>query len=439
MRELLQLAIFETSGPLSMLFVLGGLLAGAGILAIVSWRDSRSPLLTTGMFAAASVACLVALAFSLASLLPFETSVAKVLLFIRPWLPVVGGLGIAAVIIGVSFWLRRPATLAAPVFFLLTVLVATVLLWSRFAELQESVVKHLISVPESHQFASDTPTVIESEDATEVLVPAGPFIQGSLSPLQMQVIVGNVEGDEKPVRSSYLDAYYIDRYEVTNDQFEVFVEATDYVTDAETITKGRRWGADGWVSTEDLTWREPMFLGDEIDGRGDHPVVQVSWNDAVAYCAWAGKRLPTDAEWEKAARGQRGFDFPWGHEFDGSMVNFCDTNCSDLPQHKDDSADDGYTRTAPVGSYPGGMSPYGAYDMAGNVWEWVQDAYDPYYYHYAPEFNPAGPILSDVTHRIVRGGSFTSEVGYVRTTSKSYDPPATAYFGVGFRCARDAN
>lgn len=438
MVELLRLALSEVSGPLAMLACLGVLVAGALILAVVEARRNglRSP--AAWLFTLTAILGVCVLVATLAKILPFETSVAKVWLFLRPMLPVLGGLVLALVAIAAAslVFTRFPAGAGIGLFVVATF--AGLLVWLRFEELDEAVVKPLTSVPPDSQFAQ---TPIRSPDTAgrEVLIPAGPFIQGSLSELQMQVIVGNVEGDERPVRSSYLDDYFIDRYEVDNDSFSEFVSATGHVTDAESITRGRRWGADGWVSDEELTWREPMFIGDSIAGRGSHPVVQVSWNDAVAYCRWAGKRLPTDAEWEKAARGPYGNLFPWGNEFDGTLTNSCDTNCADLPQHKNDDFDDGFRTTAPVGSYPDGVSPYGVHDMAGNVWEWVNDAYDPYYYYYAPEYNPGGPILADITHRIVRGGSFTSEIGYVRTTSKSFDPPETAYFGVGFRCARTAD
>lgn len=274
-----------------------------------------------------------------------------------------------------------------------------------------------------------------------VYVPAGPFIMGTLHPAQLRDIVGNLDGDEQPVRSVLLDGFYIDQYEVTNDEFARFVERTGHVTGAETKGTGQVWGADGWFSQDGADWRHPKGPGDDIEGRGRHPVVQVTWDDANAFCAWENKRLPTEAEWEKAGRGVDARDYPWGSTFDATKVNFCDAECVQLPRHRDPSASDGYAGTAPVGSFPGGVSPYGLYDMVGNVWEWVHDWYDADYYKHAPNVNPPGPDHSSgigaSEHRVVRGGSWTSQKDFTRVTSRSYDPPTWSYFGVGFRCASD--
>jgi formylglycine-generating enzyme required for sulfatase activity len=282
--------------------------------------------------------------------------------------------------------------------------------------------------------------IIDPNRPDMVFVPAGPFIRGSLSPLQFQAIVGNKEGDEQPVQSIYLDAFYIDITEVINMDFARFVEATGYVTEAEQTGESLIWNEAGWQMQPGAQWRHPAGLQDSIEGKNNHPVVQVTWNDAKAYCEWRGKRLLTEAEWEKAARGTDGRNFPWGNDFDPARVNYCDRDCEDLPQHKDDTGADGFRRTAPVGSFPDGVSPYGALDMAGNVWEWVEDWYDPYYYEYSPATNPHGPIQlqSYKQSKVVRGGSWTSESGYVRTTGRSYDPPDWRAYGVGIRCAQDS-
>jgi len=171
---------------------------------------------------------------------------------------------------------------------------------------------------------------------TMVYVPAGEFIMGS----------DEGDSDEQPVHTVYLDAFYIDKYEVTNAQYRRCVEAGAYSLPH---------------STDRYT--DPNYA--------EYPVVYVDWYQAEAYCRWAGKRLPTEAEWEKAARGTEGRIWPWGNAFDGSKVNSCDKNCP--YDYNDASVDDGYADTAPVGSYPAGASPCGALDMAGNVWEWVAD------------------------------------------------------------------
>jgi formylglycine-generating enzyme required for sulfatase activity len=231
-----------------------------------------------------------------------------------------------------------------------------------------------------------------------VYVPAGEFIMGS-----------DEYSDEQPVHTVYLDAFYIDKTEVTNAKYQQCVEAGNC------------------RAPTTCDWGEPTY-GDA--SKADHPVVCVNWNDAQAYCAWAGARLPTEAEWEKAARGTDGRMYPWGNTFDGSRVNFCDRNCES--NWKDTGADDGYAQTAPVGSYPQGASPYGALDMAGNVWEWVADWHDDY--ASSPESNPKGPASG--VYRVERGGSWLEDEASLRAAGRDGDVPDGTNNGVGFRCAR---
>jgi eukaryotic-like serine/threonine-protein kinase len=230
-------------------------------------------------------------------------------------------------------------------------------------------------------------------------VPAGEFAMGS-----------NEGGeDEMPVHTLTLDAFWIDRTEVTNAQFRKCVEA----------------GACQAPTTCDAG--DPTY---NDTGKADHPVVCVDWNQARAYCQWAGARLPTEAEWEKAARGRDGRQYPWGNAFDGSRVNFCDRNCEF--DDRDTSANDGYVRTAPVGSYPAGASPYGALDMAGNVWEWVADWYNSGYYAKSPTNNPQGPDSG--SSKVLRGGSWRNNPHYVRAVYRSDLDPTNRFTGIGFRC-----
>ncbi|TEU10572.1 MAG: TIR domain-containing protein [Anaerolineales bacterium] len=250
---------------------------------------------------------------------------------------------------------------------------------------------HLLS-----NWLSKTPT--PSAPPGMVYVPAGEFIMGS----------NEGESDEQPVHTVYLDAFYIDKYEVTNTQYRKCVEAGACDTPG-TIT---------YYDNADYA---------------QHPVSYVNWNDADAYCRWAGKRLPTEAEWEKAARGIDGQVYPWGNTFDGTKLNFADKNTSF--DWSDSNWDDGYAATAPGGSYPDGASPYGALDMSGNVWEWVADWHDEGYYSRSPKRNPPGPDSDE--YRVLRGGSWAIDLGHARCAFRNWSYPWLRFDDVGFRCARD--
>lgn len=218
-----------------------------------------------------------------------------------------------------------------------------------------------------------------------VEIPGGSFIFGS----------DKGEPDEAPAQEMELPAFEIDMFEVTNADFRAFVEATGYVTDAE--ARGDR----GWQAY--------------AEGKDRHPVVKVSWNDAVAFCQWAGKRLPTEAEWEKAARGTDGRIYPWDNQWDPTKVN---------------GKDYGLRGTAVVGSFGAGASPYGAHDMAGNVWEWTADWYKAY-----PGSPYQDPYYGE-RFRVLRGGGWFETQENLRTANRSANIPEAANDDIGFRCAR---
>jgi serine/threonine-protein kinase len=255
----------------------------------------------------------------------------------------------------------------------------------------------------------------EADGAEMVYVPAGEFVMGS----------EELGDDERPAHQVYLDDFWMDRYEVTNELFARFVAATGYETEAEEDGRGWIWMASGWEEVEGANWRHPRGPDSSIESKMDHPVVLVSWNDADAYCRWAGKHLPSEAQWEKAARGPstgsgRGRRYAWGDEFDSAKANTKESERGD---------------TAPVGSFsPQGDSPYGASDMTGNVWEWVTDWYDSDYYNHAPSVNPPGPTTG--TDKILRGGSWSFDQAYAQTPFRYNIKPDYTYDFAGFRCSR---
>jgi formylglycine-generating enzyme required for sulfatase activity len=246
-------------------------------------------------------------------------------------------------------------------------------------------------------------TIISPIDGAEmILIPAGEFIMGTsdeqIKELLRQFSYWKREqfANEQPQHRVYLDEFYIDKYPVTNAQFERFVKATGY-----------KAGDD---------WRKYYTKGKE-----KHPVVCVSWNDASAYCKWAGKRLPTEAEWEKAARGTDGRIWPWGNAWDKSKCNLWEG---------------GPATTTPVGSYPAGASPYGVMDMVGNMWEWCADWYDENYYYYrnSPKRNPRGPNTGQ--WRVLRGGSWMGNITYyLRCAARDHYGPTDTCLNGGFRCS----
>ena len=244
-------------------------------------------------------------------------------------------------------------------------------------------------------------TYVSPQDSMKmVFIPAGEFIMG-----------GDAYYHESPIHLVRLNALWIDQTEVTNAMFATFLNEHsnllgDRITALDTIDE------DAHIHLVDGSWQANK-------GYEAHPVVEVTWYGAVAYCSWAGRRLPTEAEWEKAARGTDEHVYPWGNdEPNAEMLNF-----------NDDIGD-----TTKVGSYPKGASPYGVLDMAGNVWEWTADWYAPAYYINSPSVDPVGPDSGDF--RVLRGGAWNYRDTYARSNHRSQAAPIVSHDFIGFRCAR---
>jgi formylglycine-generating enzyme required for sulfatase activity len=297
-----------------------------------------------------------------------------------------------------------------------------------------------------------------------VWVPGGVFWMGSTQ-----------FDDAQPVHKVLVDGFWMDWTEVTNAQFRKFVDATGYVTVAEkTAETAHLPGATDhsleanlpfsivfsppnnkvdpnkishltwWKAVKGANWRHPEGPDSDLKERDNHPVVHVSYVDALAYAAWAGKRLPTEAEWEFAARG--GLDskrFCWGDQLTPGGKFQANTWQGEFPNNN--TIADGFAGTAPVGSFP--ANGFGLCDMAGNVWEWCSDWYHPAYYKFSPDRNPKGPRASfdplepGVPKRVQRGGSFLCCDNYCMRYlpgARGKGEPESAANHVGFRCVRDA-
>ena len=283
----------------------------------------------------------------------------------------------------------------------------------------------LLIILSPHQFT--TGTDLHSE---MMFVPGGEFLMGSPDD-------GVSFDDERPQRKVYVSAFLIDRHEITNARYKQFVDATGFQTPSHPTSKLTLWDH-----------------GVPIPGSEQHPVVNVSWDEAVAYCRWQGKRLPTEAEWEKAARGADGRRYPWGSDWDIAKANSASYWAGRTIEFQNGEewkafwvsgegarlshqrGLNGEVLTVPVGTFPEGASPYGVLDMAGNASEWVQDWYEPYSYLNAPLSDPQGP--NGQLLKVVRGGSWLKPGRNIRASDRDYAFPADRASGIGFRCAKDA-
>ncbi|KAM6126392.1 formylglycine-generating enzyme [Phoenicopterus ruber ruber] len=277
-----------------------------------------------------------------------------------------------------------------------------------------------------------------------VAIPGGVFTMGTDEPEIRQ-------DGEWPARRVHVNSFYMDQYEVSNEEFERFVNSTGYVTEAEKFGDSFVFegmlseevkadihqavaAAPWWLPVKGANWKHPEGPDSNISNRMDHPVLHVSWNDAVAFCTWAGKRLPTESEWEYSCRG--GLEnrlFPWGNKLQPKGQHYANIWQGVFPTNN--TAEDGYKGTAPVTAFP--PNGYGLYNIVGNAWEWTSDWWA--IRHSADEVhNPRGP--SSGTDRVKKGGSYMCHKSYCyryRCAARSQNTPDSSASNLGFRCAAD--
>jgi formylglycine-generating enzyme required for sulfatase activity len=279
-----------------------------------------------------------------------------------------------------------------------------------------------------------------------ISVPGGRFLMGTDYP-------GGIEADgEGPVRPVFLASFEVDAFPVTNDDFAAFASATGYKTDAERygssyvfwsqipmdqleeLIEGTIPSEPWWCKVRGASWKHPEGPGSNLENRRNHPVVHVSWDDAACYAAWAGKNLPTEAQWEYAARGGLVQKlFPWGNELTPGGMHLCNVWQGEFPFH--DTGQDGYTGTCPVDSFP--PNGYGLFSVIGNTWEWCADWFTASF-SAAPEVrDPRGPAGGKT--KVIKGGSFLSNASYCsryRLGARSRNAPDGSASNIGFRCVR---
>lgn len=276
-------------------------------------------------------------------------------------------------------------------------------------------------------------------------LPGGTFLMGT------DYAEAFPDDGEGPVRAVTLSPFRIDRYPVTNAVFSRFIKETGYSTEAEhfgwsfvfwahipssrlnELVEDTVAAAPWWCKVRGATWRSPEGPGSTIAGREQHPAVHVSWNDAQAYCQWSGQRLPTEAEWEYAARG--GLEqklYPWGDQLRPKGEHMCNIWQGEFPRH--DTGEDGYAGTCPVDAFP--PNGYGLYSASGNTWEWCADWFDTAFHAAADHTNPQGPLVGAA--RVTKGGSFLCHKSYCnryRVAARTSNTPDSSTSHIGFRCA----
>ena len=299
----------------------------------------------------------------------------------------------------------------------------------------------LMQLNESRRGSAERRRATAGSTADMVPLEGGRFFMGSEAP---EAFASDGEG---PVRAVILDPFYISKFPVTNEQFAEFISRTGYVTEAQRwgwsfvfrnhVPEERRGPAlastPWWLRVDGADWAHPE--GPDNGARDHHPVVQVSWNDAQAYCEWAGVRLPTEAEWEFAARGGlEGKTYPWGDELMPGGRHMCNIWQGTFPDL--DLAEDGFSAPAPVDSFT--ANGYGLHTVAGNVWEWCADYFDARWHETATPVNPVGPPYGST--RVMKGGSYLCHASFCfryRNAARTANTPDSATGNIGFRVVRD--
>ena len=298
------------------------------------------------------------------------------------------------------------------------------------------------------QLAEVNPIEQESQEDVRsrmIALPGGIFLMGTDNP------EGFPQDGEGPVRAVSVDPFSLDRFPVTNKLFGQFIAATGYKTDAERfdwsfvfwshipearfekLVEDTAAAAPWWCKVRGARWDAPEGPGSDLSNRDSHPVVHVSWNDAMAFCRWSGQRLPTEAEWEYAARG--GLEqklYPWGDKLRPGGEHRCNIWQGEFPKH--DTADDGFAGTSPVDAFP--PNGFKLYSITGNAWEWCADWFDPEFHRTAERNNPQGP--PEGTARVMKGGSFLCHKSYCnryRVAARTSNTPDSSTSNIGFRCA----
>ncbi len=299
----------------------------------------------------------------------------------------------------------------------------------------------------SIQASNDRRRALEGSTSDMVKLDGGRFLMGTESD------EGFPQDGEGPIREVTLDPFWVDRYPVTNEQFQEFVEKTGYVTESERfgwsfvfhlhipredyarLVDATAPGVEWWCKVNGASWKHPEGPDSSVEGREHYPVVHVSWNDADAFAQWAGKRLPTEAEWEYASRG--GLEqqtYPWGNELTPNGEHLCNIWQGEFPHTN--TAEDGFVGTAPAQSYP--PNGYGLYNITGNAWEWCHDWFHPAFHITATRLNPVGPMEGST--KVMKGGSYLCHKSYCnryRVAARTSNTPDSATTNISFRCVRD--